>query len=109
MQASSLLDSANQAAATGSALLTVSFIIELCVCHCLQASKLFDSANQTAAEAVASIRTVAAFGLQGQVSELYEQQLQQPTKSIEKTSHTSGLSFGFSQFIIFAVYALGFW
>ena len=79
------------------------------MCHCLQASKLFDSANQTAAEAVASIRTVAAFGLQGQVSQLYEQQLQQPTKSIEKTSHTSGLSFGFSQFIIFAVYALGFW
>ena len=74
-----------------------------------QASKLFDSANQTAAEAVHSIRTVAAFSLQVQVSRLYEQQLVEPTKNIEKTSHTSGLGFGFSQFVIFAVYALGFW
>ena len=75
----------------------------------LQASKLFDSANQTAAEAVNSIRTVAAFSLQAQVSDLYQQQLLEPTKAIEKTSHTSGIAFGFSQFIIYAVYALGFW
>ena len=75
----------------------------------VQASKLFDSANQTAAEAVASIRTVAAFSLQPQVSQLYKQQLVQPTRAIEKTSHTSGVGFGFSQFVIFAVYALGFW
>lgn len=75
----------------------------------VQASKLFDQANQTAAEAVASIRTVAAFSLQPQVSQLYKQQLVQPTKAIEKTSHTSGIGFGFSQFVIFAVYALGFW
>lgn len=75
----------------------------------VQASKLFDRANQTAAEAVASIRTVAAFSLQPQVSRLYQQQLVEPTKAIEKSSHTSGIGFGFSQFIIFAVYALGFW
>lgn len=75
----------------------------------LQATKLFDSANQTAAEAVRSIRTVAAFSLQPQLSQLYQQQLHLPTKSIERTSHTSGIAFGASQFIIFAVYALGFW
>jgi len=75
----------------------------------VQASKLFDSANQTAAEAVSSIRTVAAFSLQVQVSQLYEQQLVGPTKMIERSSQTSGLGFGASQFIIYAVYAVGFW
>lgn len=75
----------------------------------VQASKLFDNANQTAAEAVSSIRTVAAFSLQVQVSQLYEQQLVMPTKMIKRSSQTSGLGFGASQFIIFAVYAVGFW
>ncbi|KAA6419418.1 MAG: ATP-binding cassette transporter [Trebouxia sp. A1-2] len=74
-----------------------------------EASKLFDNANQTAAEAVSSIRTVAAFSLQVQVSQLYEQQLVMPTKMIKRSSQTSGLGFGASQFIIFAVYAVGFW
>ena len=33
-------------------------------CLALQADKLFSTANQTASEAVSSIRTVAAFGMQ---------------------------------------------
>ena len=33
-------------------------------CLLLQADKLFSTANQTASEAVSSIRTVAAFGMQ---------------------------------------------
>ena len=81
----------------------------LYVCLYVKASKLFDQANQTAAEAVASIRTVAAFSLQPQVSQLYQQQLVGPTKATKKSAHTSGIGFAFSQFIIFAVYALGFW
>ena len=80
-----------------------------CLMCAVQASKLYDNANQTAAEAVSSIRTVAAFSLQVQVSQLYEQQLVGPTKMIERSSQTSGLGFGASQFIIYAVYAVGFW
>ena len=75
----------------------------------MQASKLFDAANQTAAEAVHNARTIAAFCLQQQLSGLYREQLAQPTKSIKKNSLTAGLGFGFSQSMVYAVYALGFW
>lgn len=75
----------------------------------MQASKLFDSANQTAAEAVHNARTVAAFSLQPQLSQLYQQQLLQPTRSVYKNSQAAGLGFGYSQCSIYLVYALGFW
>eukprot|EP00891_Asterochloris_glomerata_P003655 jgi/Astpho2/3655/e_gw1.00059.3.1_t len=74
-----------------------------------EADKLFSTANQTASEAVSSIRTVAAFGMQDQIARLYELQLSAPTKKIERSAQVSGVSFGFSQFTFFAVYALGFW
>lgn len=76
---------------------------------CLQGDKLFDSANQTATEAFSSIRTVAAFSLAKPLSTLYGDLLKAPTKVGARRAHVNGLGFGFSQFIIFAVYALAFW
>jgi ATP-binding cassette, subfamily B (MDR/TAP), member 1 len=73
------------------------------------ADKLFSEANQIAAEALGSIRTIAAFSLQDKISNLYHQGMAGPEKEIMKRANTSGGGFGFSQFVMFAVYALAFW
>lgn len=75
----------------------------------MQASKQLDAANQTAAEAVNNARTVAAFSLQPQLSQLYQQQLLQPTKIVRRNSFVSGFGIGWTEGCIFALYALGFW
>ena len=71
--------------------------------------KLFAGANQTAAEAVSSIRTVVAFGMEDSVAELYERKLAVPTKKSRKQANVGGLGLGFSQFVLFSIYALAFW
>lgn len=73
------------------------------------ADKLFSEANQIAAEALGSIRTIAAFQLQDKVCDLYQRGMVGPEKEVVKRANTSGLGFGFSQFVMFAVYALAFW
>lgn len=75
----------------------------------LQGNKLFDKANQTAAEAFASIRTVAAFSLATPMGGLYRSLLAGPSKLGARRAHVNGIGFGYSQFVIFAVYALAFW
>ncbi len=75
----------------------------------MQASKRLDAADQTAAEAVNNVRTVTAFLLQPQLSQLYRQQLLHSTKIIQKNSFVSGFGIGWTQGCIFAIYALGFW
>ncbi|KAL4457545.1 hypothetical protein ABPG75_012410 [Micractinium tetrahymenae] len=69
----------------------------------------FAQANQTASEAFTNIRTIAAFGMERQVSELYATKLEKPTKEAQHRSNAAGLGFASSQFITFGIYALSFW
>jgi ATP-binding cassette subfamily B (MDR/TAP) protein 1 len=69
----------------------------------------FAVASATAAEAFSSVRTVAAFGMEGQVSSLYERSLKLPTQKSRKRAHFGGIGFAFSQFVLFGVYSLAFW
>jgi ATP-binding cassette, subfamily B (MDR/TAP), member 1 len=69
----------------------------------------YATANATASEAFVSIRTVAAFGMEGQVARLYAQQLTEPTKSSKGRIISSGLGFGFFQLVIFGIFSLAFW
>jgi ATP-binding cassette subfamily B (MDR/TAP) protein 1 len=71
--------------------------------------EMFAGANQTASEAVTSIRTVSAFGMEDQVSDLYARLLSVPTKRSYKQANFGGLGLGFSQFVLFSIYALAFW
>jgi ATP-binding cassette subfamily B (MDR/TAP) protein 1 len=73
------------------------------------ADTLYNDANQTAAEAMGSIRTIAAFGMEDQICELYNSGMVGPEKQVQKKSNIAGAGFGFSQFVMFAVYALAFW
>ena len=73
------------------------------------ADTLYNDANQTAAEAMGSIRTIAAFGMQDQICELYNDGMVGPEKTVQKKANTAGLGFSFSQFVMFAVYGLAFW
>ena len=56
----------------------------------LQEDETFAQANQTAAEAICNIRTIAAFGMEGQVSQLYATKLEAPTKEATKRSNAAG-------------------
>jgi ATP-binding cassette subfamily B (MDR/TAP) protein 1 len=69
----------------------------------------YATANSTASEAFGSIRTVAAFGMEGQVARLYAQQLEEPTRSSKGRIISSGLGFGFFQLVIFGIFSLAFW
>ncbi|EFN58606.1 hypothetical protein CHLNCDRAFT_34209 [Chlorella variabilis] len=69
----------------------------------------FAQANQTASEALTNIKTIAAFGMEGQVSELYAKKLRVPTLEARRRSNTAGAGFAFGQFSLFATYSLAFW
>lgn len=74
-----------------------------------EADTLYNDANQTASEAMGSIRTIAAFGMQDQICELYNEGMVGPEKTVRKKANTAGMGFSFSQFVMFAVYGLAFW
>eukprot|EP01133_Synstelium_polycarpum_P000374 gene374-436_t len=69
----------------------------------------YGGAGQVASEAITGIRTVASFTTESQVLALYKKQLVAPIAAGIKKSHISGIAFGMSQFILFAVYTLSFW
>lgn len=69
----------------------------------------FARANQTASEAFTNIKTIAAFGMEGQVAALYAEKLEEPTREAGRRSNTGGIGFGFGQFALFSTYALAFW
>ena len=56
----------------------------------LQEEETFNEANQTAAEALSSIRTVAAFGMEQQMSSRYSEKLERPTTEARRRAHSSG-------------------
>eukprot|EP00898_Chlorokybus_atmophyticus_P008646 jgi/Chlat1/8783/Chrsp90S09249 len=67
------------------------------------------SANQLATESMQSIRTVAAFGAEGRVVELFAERNVAPYKQEIIRAHAAGLGQGLSQLASNGMFALGFW
>jgi ATP-binding cassette subfamily B (MDR/TAP) protein 1 len=70
---------------------------------------MFEQASQIAKDAVGSIRTVASFSAEEKVTSLYSKKCSTPLKTGIRRGIISGLSFGFSNFLLFSVYAIIFW
>lgn len=66
-------------------------------------------ATAVAREAIANIRTVAAFGAEERISFQFTSELKQPNKKAVLRGHISGFCFGVSQLFSFCSYAIGLW
>ncbi|EGZ05298.1 hypothetical protein PHYSODRAFT_342460 [Phytophthora sojae] len=62
-----------------------------------------------ASEVLGNIRTVAALGIEKKSATTFNELLQEPLRKGRKEEQVSGLSLGFSSFIMMATYALVFW
>ncbi|KAG5096686.1 hypothetical protein JHK82_046540 [Glycine max] len=71
--------------------------------------KLYEEASQVANDAVGSIRTVASFCAEEKVMELYQEKCEGPIKTGKRQGIISGISFGVSFFMLYAVYATSFY
>ncbi|XP_024962327.1 ABC transporter B family member 13 [Cynara cardunculus var. scolymus] len=69
----------------------------------------YSRATSMAREAIANIRTVAAFGAEDRVSSQFSAELNRPGKQARLRGHISGFGYGFSQLLAFCSYALGLW
>eukprot|EP00667_Euglena_gracilis_P034598 EG_transcript_60664 len=68
-----------------------------------------EAAGQVANESINGHRTVFAFNMQRSQVDRYDNLLSGPAKAAGKKAVVSGFFVGFSQFIIFAAFALAFW
>lgn len=66
-------------------------------------------ANSLAREAISNIRTVAAFGVEEQISKQFAMHLKKPNKQSLVRGHISGLGYGISLCLTFCSYALTLW
>ncbi|CAI7780578.1 unnamed protein product [Closterium sp. NIES-54] len=73
------------------------------------AKEQFEEASRVANDAVGAMRTVAAFGAEQRVQELYNERCSTPIQAGIRKAHVSGAGLAFGQFAIFAVYGLSFW
>ncbi|KAK7363395.1 hypothetical protein VNO77_05537 [Canavalia gladiata] len=73
------------------------------------AKKLYEEASQVANDAVGSIRTVASFCAEEKVMELYQKKCEGPIKTGIRRGTISGVGFGVSFFMLYAVYACSFY
>jgi len=71
-----------------------------------QVSKAADVANQMASEALAAVRTVAAFGMEAALVAEFTRELAKPWRKFQETAVVTGLAFGASSAIIFLVGAV---
>ncbi|RDX91485.1 ABC transporter B family member 11, partial [Mucuna pruriens] len=71
--------------------------------------RLYEEASQVANDAVGSIRTVASFCAEDKVMELYQEKCEGPIKTGIKRGIISGIGFGLSFFVLYAVYATSFY
>ncbi|KAI8112886.1 hypothetical protein M9434_004206 [Picochlorum sp. BPE23] len=74
-----------------------------------QESENFASANRAASESFLAIRTVAAFGMEDNLADLYHRLLMFPTQKAKQRILSSASGFGFNQIIIFGIFSLAFW
>ncbi|KAF8396545.1 hypothetical protein HHK36_018169 [Tetracentron sinense] len=66
-------------------------------------------ATQLAGEAVANIRTVAAFNSEAKIVGLFSSNLEMPLRRCFWKGQIAGCGFGIAQFLLYASYALGLW
>ncbi|KAK8558479.1 hypothetical protein V6N13_103654 [Hibiscus sabdariffa] len=66
-------------------------------------------ATQLAGEAIANVRTVAAFNSENKIVGLFSLSLQTPLKRCFWKGQIAGCGFGIAQFALYASYALGLW
>lgn len=69
----------------------------------------YSRATSVAREAIANIRTVAAFGAEESVSFNFAAELHEPNKQSLLRGHISGFGYGVSQLFAFCSYAVGLW
>jgi ATP-binding cassette subfamily B (MDR/TAP) protein 1 len=72
-------------------------------------SRAYSRATAVAREAIANIRTVAAFGAEDRISMQFASELNQPKKQAFVRGHISGFGYAISQFFAYCSYALGLW
>eukprot|EP01018_Ginkgo_biloba_P030329 Gb_08616 [translate_table: standard] len=73
------------------------------------AKVMYEDASQVANDAVGNIRTVASFCAEENVMALHSEKCRIPLKSGIRRGIVSGIGLGFSNFMMFATYALSFW
>ncbi|KAE9585439.1 putative xenobiotic-transporting ATPase [Lupinus albus] len=66
-------------------------------------------ATQLAGEAIANVRTVAAFNSETKIVRLFTSNLEIPLKRCFRRGQISGSGYGIAQFALYASYALGLW
>ncbi|KAG7971639.1 hypothetical protein I3843_07G145400 [Carya illinoinensis] len=72
-------------------------------------TRAYSRATAVAREAIANIRTVAAFGAEDEISMQFASELNQPKKQALVRGHISGFGYALSQFFAYCSYALGLW
>ncbi|XP_060190921.1 ABC transporter B family member 9-like [Lycium barbarum] len=68
-----------------------------------------EEASQVANDAIGSITTVSSFCSEEKVMEMYQRKSEGPLKRGVKTGLVSGVGIGFSNFVLFCLYALSFY
>ena len=69
----------------------------------------FKEANLLAGDTISNYRTVASFAYNDKIVSRYSEYLDRPYRNGLKKSHTIGITFGFSQFVQYATFALLFY
>jgi ATP-binding cassette subfamily B (MDR/TAP) protein 1 len=71
--------------------------------------KLDTESGAILSEAVINTKTIFSYNMQGKTSDYYDELILGGKKNIVKSTFITGLSFGFSQFVIFITYAVVFY
>lgn len=71
--------------------------------------KAYHRATEVAREAIANIRTVAAFGAEERITAQFAAQLEQPRRRALLRGHVLGFGYGFSLLLAYSSYAVGLW
>eukprot|EP00049_Salpingoeca_infusionum_P008659 m.143059 g.143059 ORF g.143059 m.143059 type:complete len:1275 (+) comp14078_c0_seq2:641-4465(+) len=71
--------------------------------------KAYEKSGKFASEAVEHVRTVAALGRLDSFVNEYFHTLDYPTKVTRRTAQVQGLTFGLTEFFVFAIWSLAFW
>ena len=72
-------------------------------------TKMYAQANQMLSDALANVRTVAAYGLSDNMVALYTGAQEGPRSELRKRALVNGSAFGFGQGMFVYLYALAFW
>jgi ATP-binding cassette subfamily B (MDR/TAP) protein 1 len=73
------------------------------------ADQLYSDANHAVSEAVASIRVIQAYRLEGYVAGLYRRMLHGTNVEGRKSAMVGGAGFAYSMFVMFGMYSLVVW